>query len=127
MANKVELLLDDPVLLVTIEGGFSLEGFFNIMTRVRQVLDSQPTPVFHITDFREAAIPLDEMMVGASQVARGDVGLFNHPMIRENIFVTTSEYLTHVAAGLDSDPFGHTKIKIFSSLDEALSYVRSQK
>jgi hypothetical protein len=126
MSYNVELLPDLPVLLVTIQEGFSLEAFNELMNQARQILDEQPSPIFHVTDFRESNIPLDEMLVGASEVSRGEASPFTHPNIRENIFITTSDYLKLVAEGMNSEPFGNLKISVFTSLDETLEYVRSQ-
>lgn len=126
MGYNVELLTDMPVLLVTVSGSFSMEDFFQIMNRVGAILEEQPEPVFHITDFRESEIPLDELMIGANEVARGDVSLFSHPNICENIFVTGSDYMAHVARGLDSEVFGNIPVSVFATLDEALDHVREQ-
>lgn len=123
MPYNVELLPGGPVLLVTISGGFSLEEFYQVMNRVRETLDAQPAPVFHITDFTNSEIPLDEMLIGASEVARGDVSLFSHPNIRENIFVTGSDYMARVAEGLDTEPFGNIPVSVFATLGAALEHV----
>lgn len=126
MPYDVELRHDSPVLLVTVSGGFSLEDFMQVTERVRAILDSQPTSLFHITDFTNSEIPLDEMMVGASEVARSEVSLFSHPNIRENIFITGSEYMARVADGLNTEPFGNVPVSVFSSLADALEYVEQQ-
>ena len=124
--KKMEMLPDEPILIVTY-----LEGF-NIAEQIPQsfkdtmaVLDQVKEPVFYIVDLTQLSLSLDDVITTSSLGARGDQPLWHHPMIREMIFVSPSTLVKLTAQGLDSPAFGNLKARIFQTRDEALGYARA--
>lgn len=90
------------------------------------ILDNATEPLFVIADMRDYHITMDEMLFGANYGARGSSSTWRHPNIRETAVVSSNSIMQAVIKGLDSATFGHMKVKVFPTVDEALSYVRSK-
>jgi hypothetical protein len=127
MGFTVEKLPGEPIVIYTqISGGnASDEMKLSIAENVR-VLDAQTEPVYLINDMRAHKLNLDQILQGASMVARGDNALLHHPMIRENIFVVTDPMMKTAITGLSSATFGQVKMIRFDTVEDALAYCREK-
>jgi hypothetical protein len=93
------------------------------MPKYLSMLDAAPEPVYWIVDARNSSLKVDEIILGASLVARGEHPLYHHRNIRQVIYVTSSQIMKLAAEGLSADAFGNVNIKLFDDLDQAMEYV----
>lgn len=68
---------------------------------------------------------LSSVIAGANMSARGDNPIFHHPNTCSISYVTQSGVVALAAKGMDSKVFGHLKINVFGTLEEALAHVRA--
>jgi hypothetical protein len=123
-----EKLPDEPIVVVTIQGGYDVttEAAQSIKDGIA-FLDSLDEPVLYITDFSSAEFGLTEMILGSNLAARGENPIFRHPKVREIIYVTQSDLSKLAARGMDSEAFGNLKISVYGTLEEALAYARASR
>ncbi|HEX3049651.1 MAG TPA: hypothetical protein VHP83_03270 [Aggregatilineaceae bacterium] len=92
----------------------------------RAFLSQTDEPLFFITDVSNVAIDFTDIMMTANRGARGDNAPWHHPMTREKIFVSPLPAVKMAAEGLNSPAFGMANVKVFATLDEALTFCREQ-
>jgi len=128
MLAEVKKLPDEPIVLVTLPKGYDLKA--NLSQSIPgylRLLETFDTPVFWIVDASAVDMKVDELMIGATLVARGEHPLYHHPKIRQVIYVTSSELMKAAAAGMQDEVFGQVNIKLFDNVQDALSYARSSR
>jgi hypothetical protein len=124
MKYAIQQLDDVPAIMVTCYANFNPNTDLETVNRdTVKVLEDQPNPVFFVVNTLEANIDFDGMVLTASSTSREAGGVFHHPKVREVVFVTTNRMTEMGVKGMDSQAFGFTKIRIFSSIEEALDYV----
>lgn len=125
MPAKYHKYADEPIVLVTLPTNYNLQKELpQVLPFYLSQLDSFDGQVYWLVDAREASLNVEEIMVGANLVARGQHPLYHHANIREVIYITSSEIMKLAADGLRHQAFGRVKIKVYDDLDEALKYVR---
>jgi len=128
MPTKFQKLPNEPVVVVTLPKVYNLAAELPVlMPQYMELLNSSKTTLFWIVDARESSLSVDEIVTGASLVARGEHPLYRHPNIRQVIYVTTSEIMKLAITGMQTEAFGKLQIKLFDDLDEALAYTRKNK
>lgn len=126
MTFTLQLLPDVPAILLTLKYDYVLtRDFPKSYAQVSQMLEEVDQPVYYITDFTQATIDLDLVIQGAEKTSLDQGGTFHHPKVKEVLFVSTDEVIHLAAKGLQSDTYGHVRIKAFRTLDEALAYARA--
>ncbi len=94
------------------------------------ILNEQTEPVIHIADMSAADVDFEDILKISANAAYGEDALFRHPMIAEVLVVTEDPAMALAAQGMTTDAyFSHGKdfiLKVFSTLDEALAYARSE-
>ena len=130
MPNKYTFrkLPGEPIIVFTPSASYhmaidvqaSIETAFEVLAELTE-------SVYYIHDWL-AIKPLDinDVSVGAMSAALSQNPLFKHPQIREIIFVTTDKILLAAAEGLNSKVYDYIQVRSFSTMEEALSHVRSQ-
>lgn len=126
MTFTLMLLEDDDVLLFSADPEFDIsEDVFAVIEEAKKLLDSLTDPVTIVNDFRTVPPPdMDDLMVGATAVARGDSPLYHHPMLRSVVFVTTDETFRTALRGLSGAIYGEITAHYFDTLEEALAFAR---
>lgn len=128
MHSQVQKLPGEPLFIEIMPEGYDLftdlEGDIAVMIGL---LDVQPEPVDWIVDLQALTFTMDEVLMAASKLARGDNPAYHHPNLRQMVFVTTDKFLEIAAKGMDSEVFGNLSILVFTRMDEALQYVRSNR
>lgn len=121
-----EKLPNEPVVLVTLHQGYDMLRDLPESSAVAiDLLDQQPEPVFYIVDLREIEIDMDVIVNGTNGASGRQGSLYRHPMVGEVLFVSAQAFVSHVAAGLNTDAFGNVRARAFATLDEAFDYVRN--
>lgn len=128
MPTVFKKLENEPIVIVTLPTEYNLAVELpKLMPKYISLLNAATEPVYWIVDARDSSLKVDEIILGASLVARGEHPLYHHPNIREVIYVTSSRIMKLAAEGLKGDAFGHVNIKLFDDLDQALEYIRQNK
>ena len=115
---------DSPIIVFTEHpnGGDPMQDVPAAIAEAARLLDQQPSPVFLVFDLREVSIGLHDIMSAASMGARGQNAVLHHPMIRENVYVTTDPKMKMAIQGLATATFGFVRLSRFDTLEEALEY-----
>jgi len=124
MDYQIEQLPGEPIIVCTVreaasnaqESAAEIEKLFDLM-------DRQSQPVVLVFNMLRASLSLDDLIQGANVAAR-QKALYSHPMLRENVIVTQSRLIDLALKGLNSATFGHIKVKVLKTLDDALAYAR---
>jgi hypothetical protein len=126
MSFKIELLPNEPILRQVWAEDYSVkeEAKENIR-QIRELLDSATEPVFFINDMRFPNLSLDDIIIGANVTGRGEAPIFQHPNIRQVIFISESKLLELGARGMKSATFGNVDIKVFKTPEEAMAHIHA--
>jgi hypothetical protein len=128
MPTTFKKLDNEPVVIVTLPKEYNLAAELPVqLPKYIGMLDAATEPVYWIVDARSSSLKVDEIIVGASLVARGAHPLYHHRNIRQVIYVTSSQIMKLGIEGLKDETFGNVNIRIFDDLDEALKYTRQNK
>lgn len=124
MSIKIEKLPNEPIIVEHVDTEFSFKTEANESIQIAlSALDQQSEPVFYIIDATDAKMSLDDIIASASLVTK-QFALFKHKNIRETLLVTQSHFTALAAKGLNSPIFGHVNLRVFKTLEEALSHAR---
>lgn len=103
-----EKLPDEPIVLMTaLETWKTLEDVPKVEDEFRKVFNALDHQVFYITDFTRAQINFEELLVGSSQVARGEDPILHHPRIKAYLLVTHDPMIASAGEGLSTEAFGN--------------------
>ena len=121
-----EKLPNEPIVIMTVTGNVAdLSKAEQDRQQLNSLLDAVSEPVFFVLDLSNIQINVADLSQGASAAYLGDNPTLKHPNIREILHVSENLALEFAAEGLDSETFGHVKVRRFASLDEALAYARA--
>ncbi len=105
----VDLLPGEPIILEVIGKDFQADKhIMGLIGEVNRRLDDASGPMAYIIDVREASLSLDDIIAGANGTAR----------------VSGSRIVELAARGMNSAIFGHVKMEVFKTLEEALDMAR---
>jgi len=90
-----------------------------VNSRVEQI----DHPVYYVTDVSDVRLSLGDIMQAVQLAAQGFKPLLHNPHIVETLIVTTDAMTLMAARSINSYVFGNVKLKTFTTLDEALSYI----
>ena len=121
-----EKLDDEPFLIFTAYNSYSMAEDAEESVKVTfDLLNHINEPIYYILDWQDIdPLNMEDVSVGAMSVALSQNPLFKHPKFLGIGFVTSSEILAMAAKGLDSELYGHIKIEIFDSVDDAVNFFR---
>ncbi len=127
MAYHIERLSDLPVIVISYEDHFLFsEHGADLAKDLLQTLDEQEEPLYFINQNPLSKMgSFNELLQAVNSVTRGERPLLKHPNLKKPIWITTSRLAVTVAAGLNTVTFGNVEVLVFSTLDEALSWVRA--
>ncbi len=120
----VDLLPGEPIILEVIGKDFQADKhIMGLIGEVNRRLDDASGPMAYIIDVREASLGLDDIIAAANAGTRM-TGLMKHPRLRKTIVVTGSRLIELAARGVNSPVFGHIKMEVSKTLEEALEMAR---
>ena len=126
MSFTIDLLTGEPILLEALNPDYRYD--LEVATTVNHTLmalEYQHSPVFFIMDLAEANLSTDELTAGVDAVSRQAM-LFQHPYVREVIFVSKDQPVDFSAWRLNSPVFEHIDFTIFGTREDALAYAREK-
>jgi hypothetical protein len=128
MAYKLELLADLPVLLLEFGDDSAFEDLpmEKALDEVYDALETAQSPLYHIVDTRNLKMTFNDIITSIQIGVKGGKATLKHPNLRQLIVISQSKAVAMATKGLNSVTFGNINTLVFESLEEALSYVRSQ-
>jgi len=127
MSYTIEKMPDEPIIFVKTGADFSVSAEIDpLNTELIALFDAAAEPLYYIVDVREISLSVTDAIYAATAVARTDNAVFRHPNLAHAIIVTESSLAKMSARGLDSEVFGHLKVTVVQTPEEAFAYVRSQ-
>jgi hypothetical protein len=128
MPTVFKKLEDEPIVIVTLPIDYNLAAELpKLMPQYINLLNAATEPVYWVVDARNSSLTVEEIILGASLLARGEHPLYHHPNVREVIYVTSSQIMKLAADGMKGDSFGNVNIKMFDDLDQAMDYIHKNK
>jgi hypothetical protein len=126
MSTSVTKLPDEPIVVVSLGADYNLRTELpKAVPQYLEMLAHYDEPVFWIVDLSAVLLSVEDVVFGANMLARSENPLYHHPKVREVVYVTPVDALQAAAQGMDSRAFGHVKISVTNTLDEALAQVRA--
>ena len=127
MSYSVEKLPGEPIVVSTMLDDFSVADHLpGMIDELSALFDSQPEPVYYISDVGHLSLNLEDILFGSTATARGQNPVLHHPNIKRTILVTSSKMIKLAVKGMNSEVFGNIRIDLFETVDEAFAYVREQ-
>ena len=128
MNYKIEVIQDEPVVMVTLYKHYSFAVDDPVATdEVRNILNKSNQPMFMLMDVTDLSLSLDDLIKSANRDARGEQAIYHHPNLSELLVVTHSAMVQLAVKGIATITFGNVNAKAFGTVDEALAYARDQK
>jgi hypothetical protein len=125
MSTETTLLPGEPIILHKLDATFSLaKDMIPDSERVTKLLDSSQQPLYLIVDLTDVKLNFSDLVASMATATKGGKAVLRHPNIKQIIAVTTSDLLALGAKALKQAQYGQLEAQVFSSLDEALTYVR---
>lgn len=124
--HSIEVLADEPVIVVRIEPGFRFEQEMQAIHEevARKTRAIAASKVYRIMDFSALTITFSELQSVLYFETRGGPGSAADPRIR-NVLVGSGEMINMAADSLGQTQYGRITTPVFSTLNEALVYVRA--
>ncbi len=120
----VDLLPSEPIIFEVMGKDFQVAKHLeNSASEMGRLLDTASQPLALIVDMREASLGLDDIISGANAGAQMR-GMFKHPNLRKTILVTSSRMIELAARGMNNPIFGHIKLEVSKTLEEAMEMAR---
>lgn len=122
MSFSIEKHPHKPIIINTVKPDYNMaQDLVPSNEQVRAILDVATEKLYYIIVFQQT-LTLDEIMIGANRVARGENSLWHHPNVKQVILVTDSDALRLSARGMASQTFGNLTVPVFGTLEEAFAY-----
>jgi hypothetical protein len=117
----IDLLPDEPIIVQVMGKEYQVTKHLeSSASEIGRLLDTASEPLTLIVDLREASLGLDDIIGGANAAARMS-GLFKHPNLRKTILITSSRLIELAARGMNTPIFGHMKMEVSKTVEEALA------
>lgn len=127
MPFKIDVLPDSPIVIHTHEPSPDMVTEIpEAMRTLAELLSAQPRPVYLVLDLTGVTMTLDDLMKTSSDATRGPGALLHHPNVAETLFVLTNSFMKLGTMGLTSEAFGHAKVRVFDTLEQALAYAQER-
>lgn len=124
MGYRLEVLPGEPIVVETWDADYDPSTDAPQAAReVIQLMEAADQPMAVIVDMRAKSLNVNEILLMA-RMSSGASAPSRHPRQRKRIIVTDSRFISMAAKGLDSDVFGHIKLDIVGSMEDALALAR---
>lgn len=120
MNYKIEIKPDAPIIWITWNANYDVRVDTPQSTRDQvKILDDTAQPMVVVIDVRPVHLDWDAILHSSNRGMPVEVG--NHPNFRgPYIIITTDEAQIAVAKNLDNETFGHFKLDLVATPEEAL-------
>jgi hypothetical protein len=126
MSYLLQKLPGESIIVFTANPDFDLGTELpNTVVDFLGLLERETAPITYILDL--CALPpisMDDIMLTASTLTRGENPVYHHPKIHKIMAVTPNEAYQMAYKGLAGEMFGHLDVDVFDTLPEALAVAR---
>ncbi len=128
MSFNIEMLPDEPIILMTVYTDFDPEHDMPVIeSQLREMLDAAETTLDFVLNFSQVSLSLDQVISIINSVTRGENPLLHHPNMGKQARVTSNRMIQLAAKGLNSKAFGFLSVNVFETVDDALEYIRADE
>jgi hypothetical protein len=130
MPYKVELVPDEPIVIVTLSEPFDWEKDIRATTaRVADLTRHMDGPIYRISNMKQVSLDFSEVVTALASATRVEEGGLNDPRFRV-VFISQEALIDLAEFGARSasqEQYGVAEpIKVFTDLDEALRHIRAE-
>jgi hypothetical protein len=127
MPVTVEKLPDEPIIVCTFYEPASSADYPVLWEKLSQAVEGVDGPIYRITDLSPIKITFGNMVVAIAEEAKSKMpGSAADPRIR-SVLIATGTLIEFAAKSITQEQYGAIGVPaLFTTLDEALSYCRSQ-
>lgn len=120
---KVE---NQPIVISTLHKDYDLatEITYSNQAAIEVLSDASEDQLFLIVHF-EVQLTMNDILLGASAVTRGENALWLHEKVRQVLVVTKDLATSLSAQGMRHELFGNVNVEVFETLEQALSFAQS--
>lgn len=124
----VQRLDDLPVILTTINDHFSVQDELeSYLSDIAAALDASEEQLFLVSESQEFKVNFSDMVMGLGKGTKGASAALSHPKIAEICAIIPDNRLLRLAVqALGQMQYGGKSVTLYSTLDEALAYVRER-
>jgi hypothetical protein len=126
MSYKLERLQDLPVLLLEFDDvAFEDLPMEKALDEVFAALEAEQSPIYHIVDTRNLRMTFNDILNSIQIGTKGGKAALKHRNVRQLVVISESKAVATAVKGMNTITFGNINAVVFESLEDALSYVRS--
>lgn len=127
MAIKVELLSDEPIVIVYFQNPFDVPTDIPAVSQhLNAIFDAANQPLWNITVASDLQISFGQMVEGLALMTKGELSAMNHPNIGGRCVVANQALVKLGAEALGQAQYGGFKMSIAETLEQALDKVRTE-
>jgi hypothetical protein len=127
MPFQVTRLDDEPIVIATLADPIDWAHDIKQSTAQVAALAAEfEGQGFRITDLTQATVTFSELMMGLAAVLRSEGGWLSNPQIRPLVVTTQELGREFQKFAAEQEQYGKLQIEVFSTLEEAIGYARTQ-
>lgn len=123
MPIEIIKLEDEPIVITTMTGKVTAEDLAGIYQVSMEYIDEDTPYLYRITDVRNATSSFPEM-TKINVEAREKIGAISDSRIRKIVAVGSNQWSEMYREAIQRWSHGRLEIPVFTTLEEALTYVR---
>lgn len=126
---RVEILPENLAVVVHYHDSFSMTMDLPFLNEeLIQVFNNLTEKHYMILNWNpNIKVAIQEVIVAASMVARGDNASLKHPNVIETIAISEDKMIQLASKGINSEMFDFTKTYICETWDEAMAYIEEKQ
>ena len=125
MGFTLELLRDEPIMIVIGKGALTVQDFNAMFTESRVLLAGMNGPIYRIVDFRESTTSFIDLIRTTQIATKGTEGSTTDPRIKA-VVVGTTQWVSLGRTIFEQPQFSALHFPTVASLEDALIYARTQ-
>lgn len=127
MAFELERYPDEPIIHLTFDPDFRVkEHIGEHLQQFVELLEAAGEPCFYLIDARNLSLGYEDMLAASHLTTLGEKAPLHHPNLRETVMVPGSKLQELAAKGVQTATFGHVRISVHPTVEEALEYIRGK-
>ena len=125
MGFTLELLPDEPIMVVKGKGTLTAQDFTEMYDESRELLAGIKGPIYRIVDFRESTTSFMDLIRITQVATKGVEGSTTDPRIKA-IVVGTNQWISLGRTIFEQPQFSGLHFPTLESIEDALGYARKQ-
>ncbi|RMG88752.1 MAG: hypothetical protein D6712_03035 [Chloroflexi bacterium] len=125
MPVTIEKMDGMPVIVATFKGHVDVSMVKYVFNRTAELCEGIEGPIFRISDVSEATSSFVEMLGVIREAGQGGPGSTTDPRIRA-VFVGSNQWTRLMRDALQQPQFGGVNMPAFTSMEDAMTYIRHQ-